>query len=178
MYVCMLVSRVYVEVYQRSLILIFTAVATRVIKKLSECTCRVLKLEGWKQRQAVHFNQLKLLYRLTFIWLFNYCNYNVWCVLFGRHSWSHVHAGYATWCQKSSPTMTMHDESYAANHFFLQEWPKWKCWFEQYRQAAGLASESEERQVSTLLYCLGEDAEDVLDTTRISAEDKKYAKVV
>ena len=31
----------------------------------------------------------------------------------------------------------------------------------------------------THLYCLGEDAEDVLDTPRISAEDKKkYAKVV
>ena len=60
-----------------------------------------------------------------------------------------------------------------------EEWPKWKRRFEQYRQAAGLVSESDERQVSTLLYCLGEDAEDVLDTTKITAEDKKkYAKVV
>lgn len=32
--------------------------------------------------------------------------------------------------------------------------------------------------MSTFLYCLGEDAEDVLDTTRISVEDRKnYAKV-
>ena len=38
---------------------------------------------------------------------------------------------------------------------------------------------NEQRQVSTLLYCLGEDAEEVLDTTRISEEDrKKYEKVV
>ena len=73
-----------------------------------------------------------------------------------------------------------------------------KCRLEQYRQVAGLVGESDEQQVSTLidiahstypyieytvygthLYCLGEDAEDVLDTPRILAEDKKkYAKVV
>ena len=41
-----------------------------------------------------------------------------------------------------------------------------------------MAGESGKRQVSTLSYCLSEDAEDLLDTTRISAEDKKYAKVV
>ena len=45
--------------------------------------------------------------------------------------------------------------------------------------ASGLVEKDEIRQVSTLLYCLGEDAEDVLDTTRISGEDKKkYNKVV
>ena len=60
-----------------------------------------------------------------------------------------------------------------------EEWPKWKRRFEQYRQASGLAEKGEERQVSTLLYCLGEDAEEVLDTTRISDEDrKKYQKVI
>ena len=38
-------------------------------------------------------------------------------------------------------------------------WLKWKRRFEQYRHASGLSSEgSEERQVSTLLYCLGEEA--------------------
>ena len=60
-----------------------------------------------------------------------------------------------------------------------EEWPKWKRRFEQYRVASGLVEKDEIRQVSTLLYCLGEDAEDVLDTTRISGEDKKkYNKVV
>jgi len=60
-----------------------------------------------------------------------------------------------------------------------EEWPKWKRHFEQYRLASGLSVTSEERQVSTLLYCLGEDAEDVLDTTRIMSEDKKkYSKVI
>ena len=60
-----------------------------------------------------------------------------------------------------------------------EEWPKWKRRFEQYRVASGLGDQSESRQVSTLLYCLGEDAEDILDTIRITAEDKKkYDKVV
>ena len=60
-----------------------------------------------------------------------------------------------------------------------EEWHKWKRRFEQYRQASGLIDKGEERQVSTLLYCLGEDTEEVLDTTWISAEGKKkYSKVI
>jgi len=59
-----------------------------------------------------------------------------------------------------------------------EEWPKWKRRFEQYRLASGLSVASKEQQISTPLYCLGEDAEDVLDTTRITSEDKKkYSKV-
>ena len=42
-----------------------------------------------------------------------------------------------------------------------------------------MASESEERQISTLLYCLGEEAEDILTSTNISNDDrKKFNKVV
>ena len=60
-----------------------------------------------------------------------------------------------------------------------EDWPKWIRRFEQYRLASGLSEKAEERQVSTLLYCLGENAEDVLDTTRISVENKKkYDRVV
>ena len=60
-----------------------------------------------------------------------------------------------------------------------EEWPKWKRRFEQYRQASGLVETDEQRQVSTLLYCLGEEAEEVLNTTRISNDNrKKYQKVI
>ena len=79
------------------------------------------------------------------------------------------------------PKMTMMNLMPPSTFSFknTEECPKWKRQFEQYCQAAGLSGESEERQVSTLLYCLSEDAEDVLDTTRISAEDKKkYTKVI
>ena len=45
------------------------------------------------------------------------------------------------------------------------EWPKWKKRFEQFRTASNLHTQDDARQVSTLLYCLGEEAGDVLDTT-------------
>ena len=59
-------------------------------------------------------------------------------------------------------------------------WLKWKRRFEQYLHASGLSSEgSEERQVSTLLYCLGEEANDVLTLTGISDTDRnKYETVM
>ena len=48
-----------------------------------------------------------------------------------------------------------------------------------YRLASGLSKESAERQVSSLLYCMGEDAEAVLTTTRITDEDRAdYSKVL
>ena len=49
------------------------------------------------------------------------------------------------------------------------EWSKWRRRFEQYRVASGLAKEDNERQVSALLYCLGEEADDVLTSTNISS---------
>ena len=49
----------------------------------------------------------------------------------------------------------------------LDHWPKWKCHFQQYHPASGLLRESEERQVNTLLYCLGEEARDILASTNI-----------
>ena len=58
-------------------------------------------------------------------------------------------------------------------------WPKWKKRFEQFQVASGLATETEPRQVSTLLYCLGDEADDVLTSTNISADDrKKYDEVM
>ena len=60
-----------------------------------------------------------------------------------------------------------------------EEWPRWKQRFEQFQLASGLKEQGEERQVSTLLYCLGEDTEEILDTTQISEEDRKsYTKVI
>ena len=58
-------------------------------------------------------------------------------------------------------------------------WSKWKKRFEQFRIASGLAKDDEARQVSTLLYCLGEEAEDVLASTRITDDEmKKYTSVL
>ena len=58
------------------------------------------------------------------------------------------------------------------------EWPRWKRRFQQFQSASGLSSESEERQISTLLYCMGETAEDTLSSTGISSEGKKKFNVM
>jgi len=52
-------------------------------------------------------------------------------------------------------------------------WAKWKRRFEQFLSASGLDKEDEPRQVSTLLYCLGEEVEGVLASTNISEEVRK-----
>ena len=59
------------------------------------------------------------------------------------------------------------------------EWQKWKRRFEQFRQASGLSTETKQRQVSMLLYTMGEEAEDTLLSTKISESDQKdYDKVI
>ena len=58
-------------------------------------------------------------------------------------------------------------------------WLKWKKRFEQFRHATGLAKDDETRQVSTLMYCLGEEAEDVLTSTNVTEDERKsYASVL
>ena len=59
------------------------------------------------------------------------------------------------------------------------QWSKWKKRFEQFASASGLNKDEEARRISTLLYCLGEEADDVLSSTNITSEDrKKYDNVV
>ena len=58
-------------------------------------------------------------------------------------------------------------------------WPQWKRRFEQFRVASGLKEENDVKQVSTLLYCLGEEAEAVFESTGITNDERKrYAKVM
>ena len=58
-------------------------------------------------------------------------------------------------------------------------WPKWKRRFEQFRVASGLSTADAEQQVNTLLYSMGEEADDVLSSTNITAEERKvYATVM
>ena len=63
--------------------------------------------------------------------------------------------------------------------FDFKKWLKWKRQFEHFLSASGLDKEDKARQVSTVLYCLGEEAHDVLTLTSITAENrKKYSKVL
>lgn len=88
-----------------------------------------------------------------------------------------------TWCQKYLDLTQMASFTLRPLTTFNfrqpEEWKKWLARFEQFRIASGLSTESGERQVSSLLYCMGDDAGDVLATTNISDGDKKdYGKVV
>ena len=59
------------------------------------------------------------------------------------------------------------------------DWQRWKRRFQQFREASGLDESAETKQVSTLLYSLGEEAEAVLALTNVTdAERKEYKKVL
>ena len=58
------------------------------------------------------------------------------------------------------------------------EWPRWRKRFEQFRIASGLGSKSEDQQINTLLYCLGEESDDVLTSTGVTDEERKSYKDV
>jgi len=61
----------------------------------------------------------------------------------------------------------------------LDEWPCWRKCFKQFCIASGLSTESQAHQVNTLLFCLGEKAEDLLRSTNITDDKRKeYTSVL
>ena len=58
------------------------------------------------------------------------------------------------------------------------EWPYWRKRFEQFRIASGLGSKSEDQHINTLLYCLGEESNDILTSTGVIDEERKSYKDV
>ena len=59
------------------------------------------------------------------------------------------------------------------------QFPKrWKRRFQQFREASGLDGSAETKQISTLLYCLGEEAEAVIASTNVTAAERKEYKNV
>ena len=60
-----------------------------------------------------------------------------------------------------------------------EEWTKWIKRFERFRHASGLANEGQERQIHTLVYSMGDEAEDILSSFRLTEEQRKsYSTVV
>ena len=53
------------------------------------------------------------------------------------------------------------------------EWLRWRRCFEQFRIASGMCEDSAITQVSTLLYCLGGDAEYVLISMNLTEDERK-----
>ena len=59
------------------------------------------------------------------------------------------------------------------------DWQHWKSRFQQFRDASGLSTEGSSKQVSTFLYCLGEEAKSILASTGVTTDDRKdYATVL
>ena len=55
-----------------------------------------------------------------------------------------------------------------------EEWLKWIRRFERFRVASGLVSRGEEAQVNTLIYAMGDQADDILRSFPLSEEDRKH----
>ena len=59
-----------------------------------------------------------------------------------------------------------------------EEWTKWIRRFERFRMVSGLKAKGEEAQVNTLIYSMGDEADDILRSFTLSEEDrKKYSPV-
>jgi len=54
-----------------------------------------------------------------------------------------------------------------------EEWPQWIRKFERFRQASGLYSKDDAKQVNTLIYSMGDAADDILSSMDLSEGDKK-----
>jgi len=55
-----------------------------------------------------------------------------------------------------------------------EEWQR----FEQFHQASGLTEKSKEGQVNSLMYCVGDRADDILRSFKLSDKDSKKYEVV
>ena len=58
------------------------------------------------------------------------------------------------------------------------DWPRWRRRFEQFRVASGLADGNKQKQITMLLYCLGEESESVLKSTSPTEDEMKDYEAV
>lgn len=59
-----------------------------------------------------------------------------------------------------------------------QEWEKWIRRFERFRLASNLNNSSEENQVNTLVYCMGDEADDVLRGLKLTSVQRQQYDAV
>ena len=59
-----------------------------------------------------------------------------------------------------------------------EEWPKWSRRFERFRQASGLAKDEEESQINMLIYAMGDQADDILNSFKLSITQLKQYHTV
>ncbi|XDV25073.1 hypothetical protein PO909_029054 [Leuciscus waleckii] len=59
-----------------------------------------------------------------------------------------------------------------------EEWPKWIRRFERFRIASGLELQPDENQVNTLIYTMGDEAEDIVTSLRMTEEEASVYNTV
>ena len=59
-----------------------------------------------------------------------------------------------------------------------EEWPKWSRRFERFRQASGLTKKEETSQINTLIYVMGDEADDILTSLKLTEAQKRKYDVV
>ena len=59
-----------------------------------------------------------------------------------------------------------------------ESWTRWLRRFDRYLEASGLSNKSEERQVSALIYAMGDEADEILYTFGLSDVNRKRYKTV
>ena len=89
----------------------------------------------------------------------------VLCILFPHN---------LTWCQKMAYQIPLPEKMDSKKP---EDWKKWIERFECYRIAAGLDAKDENVQVNTLVYAMGGNANDVLRSFAIAADDLTYERV-
>ena len=63
-------------------------------------------------------------------------------------------------------------------NFKPEEWSRWIKRFERFRKATGLDQKNGESQVNTLIYSMGEEADDIVMSFGLTAEEAKQYNVV
>ena len=59
-----------------------------------------------------------------------------------------------------------------------EEWPRWLRRFEHFRTASGLGDKPDKAQVNTLIYTMGDQADDILRSFKLSEAQSKSYEVV
>ena len=72
---------------------------------------------------------------------------------------------------KKGPTMTSFRVPLPEKFDFSrqEEWPKWSRRFERFRQASRLVKKEEESQLNMLIYSVGDQADDILNSFNLRA---------
>ena len=59
-----------------------------------------------------------------------------------------------------------------------EDWSRWVRRFERFREASGLSTKLPAEQVNTLVYCMGEEADDILTSLHLTEDENGSYEVV